>query len=107
MPRGEGSFEAGPACCLRLITAVPSLQDIDPGIFPFEVRPTSSSMLGRLESLPSIIDPTGREQAACDLGGDLWHLPDRLLILRDECVDITLSIRDFLQSQSNSADTRA
>jgi hypothetical protein len=43
----------------------------------------------------------------CDLGCDRWDLPDRFLILRDECVDITLSVRDFLQSQSNGADTRA
>jgi hypothetical protein len=93
MRRGEGSFEAGPACCLCFITARPCVQDVDPGIFPFEIRPTTSPMLGRLENLPSLIGPTGREQAACDLGGDRWHLPDRLLVLRDECVDIPLSIR--------------
>ena len=62
MPRREGSFKAGPACCLRLITAVSRLQDIDAGIFPFEIRPTASPVLGRLENLPSLIGPTGREQ---------------------------------------------
>jgi hypothetical protein len=50
MPRREGSLETGPACCLCFITAVPSLQDIDPGIFPFEIRPATSPMLGCLEA---------------------------------------------------------
>ena len=95
VPRGEGPFEAGPACCLRFIIAVPGVQDIDPGIFPFEIRPAASPMLGLLDDLPGFVEPARCEQSPCDLGGDLRRLPDRLLILCDECVDIALSIRDF------------
>ena len=55
MPRGKRSLEAGPAGGLRLIAASEGLQDIDPGILPFEIRPAASPMLGRLDGLPGLV----------------------------------------------------
>ena len=58
-------------------------------------------MLGLFEGLQGLVEPVRCEQPPCDLGGDLWGLPDRFLILSDERVDIALDVRDLLQSQWN------
>ena len=61
MPRGEGSFEAGPTGSLRLIATTESFEYVEPHIFPFKVRPAESLKLCRLYGLPSFIGSTRGE----------------------------------------------
>src|SRR5579864_6724689 len=107
MWRGKGSFEARPADGLRLIATTESIQHLDPGIFPFVVWPATTPVLRRLQGLPRLAGPAHREQPACDLGGDLWHLPNRFIILRSVGIDIALGVGDLLQCPPDSADATA
>ena len=107
MSRRQGALEARPASGLRLIATPERLEHIDPRIFPFEIGPTASPVLGRLDRLQCLLGPARREQSPRDLSGDFRHLPDRLVILSDERVDITLCVGDLLECQSNGADARS
>jgi hypothetical protein len=81
-------------------SAVSGLQDIDPGIFPFEIRPAASPRIGPLDGLPGFVEPARCEQSPCNLGGDLWGPPDRLLKLRDERIDIALRTSAWIRSSN-------
>ena len=66
MPRGEGSFKAGPAGSLCLIAPPECFQDIDPGIFPFKIRPAALPMLGLLKGQPRFL---GKRELNCTFPG--------------------------------------
>src|SRR5215469_12951631 len=106
MPRRKRSLEAGPTGGLRLIAATEGFEYVEPRVFPFKAGPAASPMLCRLYGLPSFVGSTRAEEALCYISGDVRRPPDRFLILRDVRVNVALSIRDVLQSQSNGANAR-
>ena len=100
----KGALKARPTRCLSLVATPESIENIDPCIFPFEIRPATSPMLGGFNRLPRLFGAARHEQPLSDLRGDLRHLPCLLFILSDEGIDIALSIGDFFQRQPHGAD---
>jgi hypothetical protein len=68
----------------RIIGAAQRFKNVDPRVFPFEVRPipaaVAAPMLGRLDRLRCLLRAAGRQEAPRDFRSDLWHLSGFFLV---------------------------
>jgi hypothetical protein len=95
----QRTLKASPTCGLSIIGTSQRFENVDPGVFPFEVRPipaaVAAPMLGRLDRLPRLPRTAGRKEAPRDFRGDFWHFSSFFLVLFDEGIDIAQRVGDF------------
>src|SRR5262245_58547487 len=99
----EPPFKAFPAETLRFLVAPEPFHHREAHLFPFEGNPTASAFVDSVDRATGLLQSARTEKPAGDFGRDAWHGPGFLALLRDECINVTLGIGNFLQRQVNGA----
>ena len=101
--RVERALKAGPAKRLRLIGSSESLENLDPGLLPFDRDPARSILIDGIDRSPSLLRAACSQEPLCDLHSNTRNASGLLTLLGDEGVHIPLRIRNRLQRHSNNA----
>src|SRR6478609_2591346 len=99
----ERALEAGAARALRLVAATERLEHLDACVFPVEVRPAASPVLGRIDHPQRLFRAAGLEQAPGNIRSDLRDLSRLLIVLSDEGIHVALGVRNLPQGETNGA----
>src|SRR5271163_1321138 len=93
----ERSLETLPTERLCLILAAQGLHHIETHLLPFEWDPSGSIFIDRVDSVPSLLGTARVQKSPGDFGRHPRHSLGRFALLRDERINVTLGICDFLQ----------
>src|SRR5580704_7259518 len=97
----ERSLETPPTERLCLILAAQGLHHIEADLLPFERDPAGSIFIDSVDSVPGLLGTARVQKSPRDFGRHLWHSLGRFALLRDERINVTLGICDFLQGQAD------
>ena len=101
--RVERALEAGPAERLRLIGSSEGLENLNPGLLPFNGDPARSILIDGVDGSPGFLRAACSQEPLRDLHSNTRNASCLLTLLGDEGVHIPLRIRNRLQRQSNNA----
>ena len=88
---------------LCLVFEPQRLHHIEPHLFPLERDPTRFVFMDGMNSVPGFLGAARLQKSPGYFGRNSWHCPRIFALLRDECINVTLGVCNFLQRQADGA----